>query len=287
MSRALVLGGGGPVGIAWETGLLAGLAEGGVDLGQADYILGTSAGAFVGSQVAMGRRVADMAGAILKEAERPRPVPRPPSDAPDIGALLAKIRQAAAQGDPAAARRELGAYALAARTIDEESFIRGFGRALAEAQADAWPTRGYACTAVDVETGEFVLWTADMKVGLARAVASSCSVPGIFPPITIAGRRYMDGGVRSATNADLAAGHDFVVVVAVRVGESDLVGALEGELNVLRDGGAQVELIGPDPASAAAFGPNLLDPTTRPAAAKAGLDQGRSLAGALRRVWGD
>jgi NTE family protein len=110
-------------------------------------------------------------------------------------------------------------------------------------------------------------------------------VPGIFPPITIGGRRYMDGGVRSPTNADLAAGHDLVVVVAVRVGEADIAGSLERELDALREQGARVELIGPDAASVEAFGPNLLDPSTRPASVKAGLDQGRRLAVGLRDLW--
>ena len=64
-TKALVLGGGGPVGIAWETGLLAGLAEGGIDLSHADYILGTSAGAFVGAQLAMGRSPAKLVATIL------------------------------------------------------------------------------------------------------------------------------------------------------------------------------------------------------------------------------
>ena len=285
MSRALVLGGGGPVGIAWETGLIAGLAENGVDLGAADHILGTSAGAFVGSQIAMGRSAVKMADAMLAEAERPRPVPTPAPGGPDVLALIGRAREAAARGDPAAARREIGAFALAAQTIDEQSFIRGFGRALSELQADVWPERGYACVAVDAESGALVVWGAEQKVGLARAVASSCSVPGVFPPITIGGRRYIDGGVRSATNADLAVGHDLVVVVAVRTGLAELSGSLEAELKTLRDDGAAVELVGPDRRSLEALSVNLLDPAGRPAAARAGLGQGRALAARLSGLW--
>ena len=296
MTRALVLSGGGPVGIAWEAGLLAGLAEGGVDLATADYILGTSAGSFVGSQLAMGRKAADMAGAILKEADRVSPAvaagSRPGGGAPNLGVLFQKMAEArSGERDPKEVRREIGQFALEAKTMDEESFIKSFGRQLSETAADAWPSRGYACTAVDAETGEFVVWNADSKVGLARAVASSCSVPGVYPPITINGRRYIDGGMRSGSNADLATGHELVVVVGLRTaGDAEMSARmrapLEKEMQVLRDGGARTELILPDDASVAAFGLNLMDGRVRPSAAKAGIEQGRALAPALKDVWG-
>ncbi len=302
MTRALVLSGGGPVGIAWEAGLLAGLAEGGVDLAAADYILGTSAGSFVGSQLAMGRKAADMAASILAEAERisaavaagsrPSAAGGGGGGAPNLGVLF-QLMQAARSGtrDPQEVRREIGRYALEAKTMDEESFIKSFGRQLSGPQADAWPERGYACTAVDAETGEFVVWNADSKVGLARAVASSCSVPGVYPPITINGRRYIDGGMRSGSNADLATGHELVIVVGLRTaGDAEaserMRAPLEQEMQVLRDGGARTELILPDDASVAAFGLNLMDGRKRPGAAKAGIEQGKALAPALKGVWG-
>jgi NTE family protein len=299
MTRALVLSGGGPVGIAWEAGLLAGLAEGGVDLATADYILGTSAGSFVGSQLAMGRKAGDMAGAILAEAERVSAAvaagSRPNTGgggAPNLGLLFQKMAEArSGERDPKEVRREIGQFALEAKTMDEESFIKSFGRQLSETPDGAWPSRGYACTAVDAETGEFVVWDAGSKVGLARAVASSCSVPGIFPPITINGRRYIDGGMRSGSNADIATGHELVVVVGLRTaGDAEMSARmrapLEQEMQVLRDGGARTELILPDDASVAAFGLNLMDGRKRPGAAKAGIEQGRALAPTLKGVWG-
>jgi NTE family protein len=303
MTRALVLSGGGPVGIAWEAGLLAGLEEEGVELGAADYILGTSAGSFVGSQLAMGRKARDLAASILAEADRVSPAAAPsgqPGGQPSGGArpsamgVLVQLMQAARSGerDPQEARRAIGKFALDAETMEEDAFIRSFGRQLSEGQADAWPQRNFACTAVDAESGEFVVWSADSKIGLARAVASSCSVPGVYPPITINGRRYIDGGMRSGSNADLAAGHDLVVVVGLRAAAADpemaarMRAPLEKELQVLRDGGARAELILPDDASVAAFGLNLMDGRARPAAAKAGMAQGRALAAELKRVWG-
>ena len=185
-------------------------------------------------------------------------------------------------------RKEIGAFALAAQTVDEATFIRGFGRSLSQEQAESWPTaRDFACTAVDAETGEFVVWTAASKVGLARAVASSCSVPGVFPPISINGRRYIDGGMRSATNADLAKGHDLVVVLALRIAAMTGSGPtpLEREIETLKAGGARVEVIYPDEASQTAFGVNLMDARVRPAACQAGLAQGGAAAAAIQGVW--
>ena len=304
MSRALVLGGGGPVGIAWEAGLIAGLSEGGVELAEADFIMGTSAGSFVGSQLAMGRKASDMAAAIVAEADRQRSaaqIATPPSSAsggerpaaPNLMPLMRMMQEAAAgTRDPTEVRKEIGAFALAAKTVDEATFIKSFGRQLSGDQAAGWPTRDFACTAVDADTGAFVIWNNDSKVGLAQAVASSCSVPGVYPPITINGRRYIDGGMRSGTNADIAKGHELVVLVALRIGGADAAQAerqnalLDREIKALTDEGAKVEVITPDPASQAAFGPNLMDARVRPAAAKAGLEQGRALAAQLKPVWG-
>ncbi|HEX7758405.1 MAG TPA: patatin-like phospholipase family protein [Caulobacteraceae bacterium] len=294
MSRALVLGGGGPVGIAWEAGLLAGLAEQGVDLGQADFILGTSAGSVVGALIAMGRDPRDIARSIIAEADRPREIPQEVaqerSGAPNMMILFQKMQEAASgERDPQEVRREIGEFSLSAQTVEEESFLSGFGRQLAQAGDGTWPGHGYACTAVDTASGEFVVWNADSRVSLSRAVASSCSVPGVFPAITLDGRRYMDGGMRSATNADLAKGHDLTVILALRLGGGELsermMRPLEREMQALADAGGRTELILPGDARTAAFGMNLMNPRNRPAAAQAGLEQGRALAASLGVLW--
>jgi NTE family protein len=287
-SRALVLGGGGPVGIAWESGLLAGLARAGIDLGQADFIVGTSAGSFVGARLALGAVTADLAEPILADAARPatpaRPTSgggRPPADLPRLMTLMAEAQ--GGQRDPQAVRAEIGAFALAAETFGEAAFIDSFGRSFASLPDGAWPERGFACTAVDAITGEFQLWTRESGVGVTRAVASSCSVPGVYPPITLNGRRYIDGGMRSATNADMAKGHERVVVVAIRVGAGS---PLDAEIEALRAGGARVVLITPGEASLAAMGANLMDFRARGPAAKAGLAQAEAEAAALGAFWG-
>ncbi|MCG9917620.1 MAG: patatin-like phospholipase family protein [Phenylobacterium sp.] len=296
MSRALVLGGGGPVGIAWESGLIAGLAEAGVDLGAADFILGTSAGAFVGARLAMGDPAADLATPILAEADRPRAAPakagEPKPAGPDLTPLMRMMAEArSGSRPPQAVRADIGAFALAADTVDEATFIASFGRTFASLGENAWPERGFACTAVDALTGDFQLWTKESGVGVGRAVASSCSVPGVYPPVTLNGRRYIDGGMRSSLNADMAKGHDLVVLVQVRGGASagpaaDAMAAqLEGEIAVLKAGGAEVVLISPDAGSASAMGVNLMNFARRPEAARAGVEQGRAEAARIAAAW--
>ena len=294
-SRAVVLGGGGPVGIAWESGLLAGLAQAGVDLGQAEFTLGTSAGSFVGARLAMGAETATLADPILGDAASPvQSTDRGGRAPPDMSKMM-RLMAAAQQGakDAEAARVELGAFALEAQTIDEDAFIRSFGKSFAGLPDDAWPERGFACTAVDVATGAFQLWTKDCGVGVVCAVASSCSVPGVYPPIAIRGRRWMDGGVRSPTNADLAAGHARVVVISVMPREltpgASLVRmfeSLDAEVAALKAGGAEVTVVSPTAESQAAMGGNLMDFRKRADAARAGLAQGAAMAEALRGFWG-
>ncbi len=294
MTRALVLGGGGPVGIAWESGLIAGLARGGVDLGKADFTMGTSAGSFVGARLAMGADPVTLADPILAEAERTAAAPRDsgsraPADLSKLMDLMAETRSG--RRNPAEVRAEIGAFALAAETPGEAEFIASFGRTFADLPETAWPERGFACTAVDALDGAFRMWTKQSGVGVTRAVASSCSVPGVYPPVTLAGRRYIDGGMRSPTNADMAAGYDLVVVVALRLGAAAgaAAGGIEAqfdqEIESLKEGGATVVVLTPDDASVEAFGPNLMDFRRRAGAARAGLVQGEGHAAELKEFW--
>jgi NTE family protein len=290
----LVLGGGGPVGIAWESGLIAGLAQGGVDLGQADFTVGTSAGSFVGLRLALGERAATLADAIFADATRSvrnvhRSARRPP-DLTNLMRLMVKAQEA--KREPEEARAELGAYALAADTMPEDEFIESFGRTFASLPEDLWPQKGFACTAVDAETGAFQLWTKESGVGVVRAVASSCSMPGVHPPVTVQGKRWYDGGGRSSTNADLAAGHDVVVIVAIRLSDwtpggalARLFARLDDEVRLLTEGGAKVVTLLPDDASRAAMGANLMDFQKRADAARAGLTQGEAAAAELKACW--
>jgi NTE family protein len=308
VTKALVLSGGGPVGIAWQTGLAAGLGRHGVDLSKADLVVGTSAGSAVGAQIALGR---DMEGALARyEDARPRPTGASvgagsaastgggsaggaaPGTGP--GGAMAKLMElmakaAAADGDPEQMRAEIGRFALEAETGPEERFVDAF-RYLA---GEIWPAH-YRCTAVDALTGEFKVWDGRQGETLERAVASSCAVPGVFPPITINGRRYIDGGMRSGTNTDLAEGFERVLVVTLMSGNRMPVtdprmeryrARAEAEQAVVTAAGGQVRAVGPDDNAAEVMGINLMDPSVSPAAAHAGSLQGEALAGELADWW--
>jgi NTE family protein len=182
--------------------------------------------------------------------------------------------------DPLEARRRVGAAARAAATVDEQAHIARIAALLPD--REGWPPGRLLVTAVDTESGELTVWHAGSGVSLDRAVASSCAVPGVYPPVTIGGRRYMDGGIRSATNADLATGASAVIVLDV-LGHLTPREPLRAELASL--GTDRSVVITPDEAAVAAIGTNLLDPATAPAALAAGLAQAASCAGAARAIW--
>lgn len=267
MSTALVLAGGGVTGIAWEIGVLNGLAGNGTDLvARADLVVGTSAGSTVGAQVALGRPLPDLLDAQLSE-DHGEISPRLDLD------LLARIFGAMTDGGTSTdeERREIGALALSAPTVDPAT-----RRAVIERRigTDDWPAMNLVITAIDADTGGFRTWSAADGVSLIDAVASSCAVPGVWPCVTIDGRRYYDGGLRNSANAHLAAGHDEVWVLAPLTGGASP--AVERELDALRAAGATVTFISADEEAVAAMGPNSLDPRFRRAAAEHGLRQGRA-----------
>jgi len=288
--RALVLGGGGPVGIAWELGLAAGLEECGVRIADADHIVGTSAGSFAGAALASGRPAEALVRAQVEQARRDatarKAIPaadRPPP--PDLGPLMRFMARRPTDGEPPATLlAEIGAFALSAKTVSEDAFVASFG-SIAAAD-EKWPP-GFACTAVDAADGSFRLWDNSSGVALGRAIASSCSVPGIYPPITIQGRRYIDGGMRSATNIDLVKGYERVLVVAVLSNLAlDLMRAgIAREIERLQATGAKVELIAPNANCLEAFGNNLMDSSRRGDVALAGAVQGRAEAGRIKPFW--
>src|SRR2546430_15156041 len=113
-----------------------------------------------------------------------------------------------------------------------------------------WPATPLRLTGVGVESGEFRAFDRDSGVALVTAVAASAAVPGIWPPVTIDGRRYMDGGVRTVTNADLASDHDRVLLLVPIKG----FGQYEAEIAALEAGGRVVVSVIADDASAAAIG---------------------------------
>jgi NTE family protein len=277
--RALVLGGGGVTGIGWEVGVLAALAAGGVPVTSADLLVGTSAGSVVAAQVATGVDLEQAYAAQL---------------APPSGELAARLRPGtmALMGwalvrsrSPDGLAQRMGRVALATRTVPEERRRTVIASRL---PVTDWPQRRLVIVAVDAVTGEPALFERGQGVDLVDAVAASCAVPGIWPPVSIGGRRFVDGGVRSITNADLAAGCDPVLVLApseVRLGR---IARLAGQVRGLEQAGASVRVLEPDQLGRREMGRNALDPAHRAAAARTGRRQAEALLAAdpeLLRDW--
>jgi NTE family protein len=276
-TKALVLGGGGVTGVAWELGILHGLAEADTDLTDADLVVGTSAGSVVAAQVTAGTGLAELyerqlRGAGSEVAARMR-----------IGTMLRLAAASLGTRNTQEAGVRIGRLALAARTVPAAE-----RRAIIASRlpVDTWPDRRLLITAVAADTGEFVTFDRDSGVPLVDAVAASCAVPGVWPPAVIDGRPYLDGGMRSPANVDLAEGAERVVVLAPigtsfrrSMGVAAQVAALGA--------GTKATVVMPDAAARAAIGRNVLDPARRAAAARAGLAQAASIVDRIRAVWRD
>jgi NTE family protein len=285
--RALVLSGGGPLAVAWESGLLGGLADEGVAVAQADLTVGTSAGAIVGAQLASGTEPAALAEAIFEERSRKPPLGAMGRHSPDVLARLPSLFQLAhsAAGDAAKARAEVGTYALGAPTESEEAWV---GRMALVLRGAEWSERALHCVAVDACDGSIVALDRDCGAPLARAVAASCSLPGISPPVEIGGRRFIDGGFASTANADLAKDFEKVLVIAFHPtgpAAERIKTRLESQLEVLRAAGAKVLPLTPDTACLDAIGSRMMDMRGRPQTAEAGLAQGRAAGMSVAEFW--
>ncbi len=275
MARALVLGGGGVTGVAWEIGLLAGLVAAGVDVTGADAVIGTSAGSVVAAQITSGEPLEALYAAQLAP-------PRQEIAARMGPALLARFGWAiVGQRDAARARARLGRMALRSRTVPEAE-----RRAVIAARLPVrdWPARRIVITAVDAASGEFVTFDRDSGVPLIDAIGASCAVPGVWPPVTIDGRRYIDGGVRSPANADLAAGYDRVVVLAPITRSGGPMPRFADQIAALRRDG-RVAVVTPDDIAKRAIGRNALDPAARAPSARAGRAQGVEVAPVISALW--
>ena len=270
-------------GVAWETGVLAGLAEGGIDVADADLIVGTSAGSVIGAQLASGRPVQEMLEELLSPPENATAI-QLDFDPPTVIAIFQKWASFAEITDTGCA--DVGAMAIGAKTSAEEAWIESF----AERFAGEWPERQLVVTAVDADSGAFQAWDRDSGVPMELAIASSCTVPGLFPPVTINGKRYIDGGVRSGTNADLAEGHDTILIMTALGGRQENIGPIckrtaEAEAAALSGGSSHVELHFMDEGSLEAVGSNMMDPTRTKITAEAGVKQGKRLATRIADVW--
>jgi NTE family protein len=279
--RALVLGGGGVAGIAWANGLLYGLSEQGVDLREAGFIVGTSAGAAVAAQLSSSLSLAELYQRQVSPQLQTREITPDPRL---VEQLLNTFPTIDPSPDRAEAHRNIGRWALMAPTVTE-----GARRAvIAERLPNhSWPDRPLHIVAVDAATGETKVFDRFSATSLIDAVAASCAVPGIWPPVTIAGQRYIDGGVRSSDNADLAKGYARIVVVSPMGARPDqaLGYPLKDQLELLHNAGAATYVVEPDDASKAAMGINPLLPETREPSAQAGRAQALTIAASIAKFW--
>jgi NTE family protein len=278
--RALVLAGGGVAGIAWELGVLRGVADIVPDLlpglAEADLLVGTSAGSAVAAQITSGAALDALYTAQLSPTTGEIEVDFDPEA--QTAQFAAVTAGATSVQDM---RQRLGALALATHATDE---LARRAAVAARLPVHAWPDRRLLVTAVDAQTGELAVFTRDSGVDLIDAVAASCAIPGVWPPVTINGRRYIDGAMRSSTNADLAARCDRVLIITPSAdGAPSPWGGLDKEVDRLQP--AEVTLVYADAASQTAFGRNPLSPATRAPAARAGRIVGQKHAAAIATFW--
>jgi NTE family protein len=289
--RALVLSGGGSTGNAWLIGVIGGLFEAGLDVTEADLIIGTSAGSTTAVQVT-GANPADLLAATLASAPQHRTVPAG-SDSGHARTRAAAdqmertSRIIAAAEDAADMRRRMGAAALElAAAGDGSRQTQWRATVAARLPGSNWPQQTVVITAVDAQTGEPVVFDRDSGVDLVDAVAASCSSG---PAYRIRENHYIDGGYRRNENADLAAGYERVLVLSPFGGRTRHPLAwgmqLAAQVDELRAGGSRVETIVPDLDAEHMFGANAMDLSLRSPAARAGYSQGKALAGQLTDLW--
>jgi NTE family protein len=271
---ALVLGGGGVTGIAWELGILKGLADAGVDLTSADLVIGTSAGSVVGAQITTGHTVDALYETQLEPADK------------EIGAKLSRLTMLRMvppllfPGSGRKKRARIGAMSMRAHPPGGQKRIEVIRSRIG---VDQWGDHDLKVTAVEAETGKFVVFDKDSGVDILHAVAASCAVPLVWPAVTIDGKHYVDGGMRSTANADLAKGSDAVVVIAPLPQALSKATSIRAQLE--RTGAKHTAVVTPDEQALVDIGKNVLDPAKRADAARAGLRQAANVLDKVRAAW--
>ncbi|MEB3980415.1 patatin-like phospholipase family protein [Mycobacterium sp. 663a-19] len=284
--RALVLAGGGIAGIAWETGVLRGIADESPKAARlllnSDVLVGTSAGSAVAAQIGSGSTLEELYDRQVAEesAEIDSGV-----DVDDIAGLFLAALAGPYDNTEDKTRQQLrriGAVAVATQTVAEPVRRRVIAQRL---PSHDWPDRALRLTAIDTATGELVVFDNESGVALVDAVAASCAVPGAWPPVTIAGRRYMDGGVGSSVNLGVAADCDAAVVLVPSGADTPSPFGAGPAAEITAFAGVVFSVFA-DAESMAAFGPNALDPRCRIPSALAGRAQGRREAAAVAQFLG-
>lgn len=289
--RALVLGGGGANGNAWTIGVVAGLFDAGLDVTDADLIVGTSAGATTAAQITSAPP-AKLLAEILAATSQPRlgrdnsaSGPQPVADHMQRTDAIFKAAE-----DASDLRRRICLAALEMDIGSDGSDQKRWRSIVASRLPDQnWPQQNLLIAVIDTGSFEPVVLDRHSGVDLVDAVAASTSNGFGVPPYTIGNKRYIDGGYPSADNAALAAGYTRVMILSPFGGRSRAPLTwgvhLAAQVDGLRMSGSKVETVFPDSASRDAFGMNMMDLSARPASAQAGFNQGKSLAAQLTEFW--
>ena len=280
--RALILAGGGLAGIAWETGILRGIADESPATAKAlidsDVLVGTSAGSTVAAQIS-GQETLEQLYERQVGADSHELHP-----GVDIDTITEMFLSAMSRPDTTVRQKlqHIGEIALRTTTVEERVRRHVIERRLA---SHDWPDRDLRITAIDTGTGDLVVFGSDSGVPLVDAVAASCAVPGSWPAVRIGDRHYMDGGVASSVNMAVAADCEAatVLVPAGEFGPSPFSAGTAAEIAAF---GGRALAVFADEAALAAFGPNPLDPRCRVPSALAGRDQGRRVASAVSEFLG-
>lgn len=279
--KGLVLGGGGVTGIAWMTGFLLGLERSGVDALAADRFLGTSAGSTVAAQITSGTPLERLFQQQVDPAlQAPELKPEPHL----LDLLLHSLPVLMHLLDPVERTRRIGQLALDTETVAEATRRASIAGRLPVRQ---WPNLALTTVAVDTATGAVALFDRHSGVDLIDAVAASCAVPGIWPPVTIGEARFMDGGIRSSDNLDLISDTEKVLVVSPLGQHGFTMPGINLALQVESrlQAGLKTFVIEPSEEVHHEMGSNPFDATRRGPTAQAGLTQGLAMAGAVGSFW--
>ncbi len=282
LNRVVVLGGGGPGGLAWMTGYLHAISTR-VNLTQYEdmVVLGTSAGATAGVLLLNHGAIRAAYLNMLREetADRETNIPRRSRNfSAEVGRILPEARDEAAYSllwaDVALRSEYADRQLLHRERIDTIRMRLG--------EICSWPQKSLQIVSLQASTGERVILDSNSKVPLFTAIASASAVPGMWPPVDVRlGDReetLFDAGVLSDTNVDLVGQARRLLVIQPTPN-------LQGPRDSEAPARARALVVEPDRSSASILHGRLMDPDVQRAAARAGFVQGIHEAERLDDYW--
>ena len=264
--KALVLGGGGITGIAWESGVLAGLIDSGILVNHADKILGSSAGSYVGSILANGQNMKTYYEQLANNRDNADNAQLDPS-------LFELWREAFVQGktDEQVIGKYLGDIInKSPSTVSLEERERSVRKRIGNVD---W-TPQLEITAINAKTGTLESFNETSGISLMEAVMASGAVPGIWPHVDMLGDSWIDGGMISSTNARLMANYKDIIILAPLDQKQGLVPSVYEDVETLKTN-SNVTLITPDQDSRNIIGTNIYSSQHIKEIGDAGYQQGK------------